>query len=135
MMPRNLLCVSLSLAALACNPPPPPPPPASFDRPESLSFFCWHKTALAVVDMANCVPEVPASGEEDFGRPAEPFEMHAVVAQTGTGEAAAVQLTGDAEDDPPGMVDSDVRLPGFTFAAVGDVPAAVVTPRSNPAFT
>jgi hypothetical protein len=135
MMPRNFLCASLALAALACSPPPPPAPPASFDRPESLAFFCWDKSAQAVTTIANCTPEEPASGEEDFGRPPEPFEMHAVVAQTGTGEAAVVQLTGDDDNDPPGIVDSDVRLPGFTFAAVGDVPAAVVTPRGDPSFT
>jgi hypothetical protein len=127
--------LALALAAAACSNPTPPPPPAAFDRPESLSFYCWDAAAEQVVPLATCAPAELAAGEDDVGSPAEPFELIAVVTQTGTGEVAATQVTGAEEDDTPGVIDSDVRLPGFTFAAVGDVPSAVVTPPGRPEFT
>ena len=40
---------------------------------------------------------------------------------------------GDDHRDPARVFDTDVRIPGFTFAAVGDVPSAVVTPLGDPA--
>lgn len=127
--------VLLALGAAACGNPMSPAQPPSFDRPESVSFFCWDKTNNVPVSLDNCAPVAPEAGDDDLGRPGEPYELHAVVTQTASGEAAAVQVTTDEQEDTSGVVDSDIRLPGFTFAAVGEVPSAVVTPRTNPAFT
>lgn len=134
------------VAATACDDPTVPPPPAALDRPEAISFFCWDRNAGAPVPLERCTPVAPLDETDlddddaetgtgsNAGSPPEPFELHAVVTQTATGQVAAVQVTGD-DADPPGVIDSDVRVPGFTFAPVGDVPSSVVTPASDPAHT
>jgi hypothetical protein len=129
------LFASILLLLGGCSNPTVPIQPPSFDRPESLSFFCWNKEERTTYPLDRCLPVAPEAGTEDLGRPDEPFELHAVVTQTASGEAAAVQVTTDVQDDTSGVVDSDVRLPGFTFAAVGEVPSAVVTPTTSPEFT
>lgn len=119
-----------SCLASACSNPTPPPAPSAFDRPESVTFFCWDRDRDLPVPLSDCTP---AAGSET-GAPPAPFELHGAVTQTTTGEVAAVQITGD-DDHPPGPIDTDVRVPGFTFAAVGEVPSGVVTPRGDAAFT
>ncbi len=118
------LLSSFGASTIGCATPPVPPPPPALDRPESVSFFCWDDELDEVVELGLCEPD-PESTR---------FKMHSVVTQTTTGEVAAIQLEGD-DTNPAGVIDTDQRVPGFTFAAVGEVPAAVVTPRSNPAYT
>lgn len=135
-LPRSPIPSALALlvCAAGCNNTTPPAPPAAFDRPEAVSFFCSDGTNI--VPLAECTPMNPedTSTNPAISNPPEPFELFAVVTQTGTGEVAAVQVTGET-GDPPGVVDTDVRIPGFTFAAVGEVPSAVVTPQNRPQFT
>src|SRR5690606_462953 len=50
-----LALVPLALL-LGCTDPVAPAPPAAFERPESLSFFCWDKTAGAPVPLEMCAP-------------------------------------------------------------------------------
>ena len=126
----------------ACSNSNPPPTPASFDRPDSLAFFCWDLTDDVVTELTNCKPDRnPATLDEDTGQPAvgvEPpvvdheFALHVFVAQTSSGELAAVRVTG--VDGEAGVIDGDVRIPGFTFAPVGEVPSAVVTSPTDPKF-
>lgn len=124
----------LALAVVGCDGARDVASPAAFERPESVSFFCWNTAENTAVPLSSCTPmEDPPEGVI-AGSPAEPFELHAAVTQTATGEVAAVQITGDA-DNPAGPIDSDVRVPGFTFAPVGDVPSAVVTPSMDPSYT
>ena len=130
-VPAFFLLVALSVG---CSDPVAPAAPAAFDRPESVSFFCWDKSTGAPAPLASCTPIDDPPDDATPGSPSEPFELHSVVTQTATGEVAAVQVTGD-DDAPAGVIDSDVRIPGFTFAPVGDLPSAVVTPRDDPAFT
>ena len=129
--PASFLLVGL---VLGCSDPVDPAPPAAFDRPESVSFFCWDNSTGMPVPLERCAPMAIPPEDATPGSPPEPFELHSAVTQTATGEVAAVQVTGD-DDDPAGVIDSDVRVPGFTFAPVGDLPSAVVTPSLDPAFT
>lgn len=117
-------CLALAMSAGACSTAAAPPSPPALDRPERLTFFCWDDERDEVVELERCEPDPDSTR----------FKMHGVVTQTTTGEVAAIQIVGD-DDSPAGVIDTDRRVPGFTFAAVGDVPSAVVTPRSNPAFT
>lgn len=122
--------VLTALLALACGNPTPPPQPNAFDRPEDVAFFCWNLTTSSPTALADCAPPAPPSIDEDDGEPREGYALHAIVTQTTTGEVAAVRLTGS--DDEPGVIDTDVRIPGYTFAAVGEVPSALAVSRLDP---
>lgn len=122
----TLLAGALS-STPGCTSPPPPPPPAALDRPESITFFCYDRELSQVVELGLCAPA--AMGTETLR-----YALHGVVTQTTTGEVAAIQIVG-SEDTPAGVIDTDRRVPGFTFAAVGDVPSAVVTPSRDPLYT
>lgn len=128
----------LALMLGGCDDQPAPAPTRALERPESVSFFCWDRTTREPVELERCLPDPDTADEEDTdvapASPAEPFELHAAVTQTATGEVAAIQVTGDREH-PAGVIDSDVRIPLFTFAPVGDLPSAVVTPSDDPTFT
>ncbi|MFK7986614.1 MAG: hypothetical protein AB8I08_11370, partial [Sandaracinaceae bacterium] len=121
----------LLLAGLpACQDTPTTAPPQAFDRPDAVAFFCWDLNADAPVPLASCAPAELADGAEDLAEPETGFALHALVTQTTTGEVAAVRLTGT--EGEPGAIDSDVRVPGFTFIAVGDVPSGVVVSPTAP---
>lgn len=130
------LLVALLLLGLypACSPPTLAPSGAAFDRPEDVAFFCFDLEATPEPDVTaleRCRPDTPEMIEDDKGNPADPrYALHALVTQTTTGEVAAVRLTG--EDGEPGVIDTDVRIPGFTFATVGAVPSALAVPRNDP---
>ncbi len=99
-------------------------PPAAFDRPEDVAFYCRDTRVGALVPLDDCAPF------DDEGQPPEGFALYGLVTQTTTGELAAVRITG--ESGVPGVIDTDVRVPGFTFAAVGEVPSAVVVDPDDP---
>ncbi len=127
-IPPSFLLLGALVAA--CGNPPTVAAPPAFDRPESVSFFCWDRDASVVVPLGMCA----ATEDPAAGLPPSPFELHGVVTQTTTGEVGAVQITGDT-DHPAGPIDSDIRVPGYTFAPVGAVPTAVVTPSEDPSYT
>jgi len=131
-MKRLSLAVAI-LCSVACNNPVAPAAPAAFDRPEDVTFFCWNLNAEAVTALADCTPEPPESIADDLGAAPDGYALHALVTQTTTGEVAAVRLTGDTGE--PGVIDSDVRIPGFTFAAVGDVPSGLAVSETTPDLT
>jgi hypothetical protein len=55
----------------------------------------------------------------------------ALVPQQTRGEVAAVDLSAD----PPRILDSDRRVPGFTFVEAGEVPIAIAVSETNPTCT
>ncbi len=125
--------VSMLLVGPGCSNPVAPSLPPAFDRPEDVAFFCWDLTASRVTALADCTPDEPETIADDFGAPPTGYALHALVTQTTTGEVAAVRITGEAGE--PGVIDTDVRIPGFTFAAVGEVPSALAISRLDPEFT
>lgn len=129
-MRRHALTL-LACLSTGCSGPTPPPASSAFDRPEDVAFFCYDLTDDVVTALEACTPAIAATIEDDTGNPAnERYALHALVTQTTTGEVAAVRLTGAAGE--PGVIDTDVRIPGFTFAAVGAVPSALAVSRANP---
>jgi hypothetical protein len=137
-MRRLCLASTVLVLALACNDVTTPPQPAAFDRPESLVFFCWSFDADGdtpgvrggPVALSECAPRALEGDEDDRAEPRAGFALHALVTQTSTGEVAAVRLSG--QENEPGVIDSDVRVPGFTFAAVGEVPSGLAISRLDP---
>ena len=88
----------------------------SFDRPSHVAFVCFDSVTSAAVSLDSC---------EDG---AEGFALHALVTQSHRGEVAAVDL------DENRVLDSDVRVPGYTFVRVGEVPGAIVVAAREPSF-
>ena len=139
---RRLILPSLCALALACSNATPPSAPATFDRPEAVAFLCWAldgdpRTGGGPVSLENCTPQSTTGlVEDDNGEVRDGFALFALVTQTATGELAAVRLTNDpdgVEDRQfAGPVDSDERLPGFTFMPVGEVPSAVIVRERDP---
>lgn len=135
---RRLSPALLALVlALACDNKPMTVTPSAFDRPESLAFFCWSFSERgeagvqgAPVPLSRCAPRELEADEVDRAEPRPGFALHALVTQTSTGEVAAVRLSGEANE--PGVIDSDVRTPGFTFVAVGEVPSELVVSERDP---
>lgn len=135
-MKRASLIV-LALLASACSNPTPTANPNAFDRPEDVAFFCWNLVTSSPTALADCRPPDFEIADDDTGEPntercANPpcYALHALVTQTTTGEVAAVRLTGT--NGEPGVIDTDVRIPGYTFAAVGEVPSALAISRTDP---
>ncbi|MCA9610014.1 MAG: hypothetical protein KC619_30670 [Myxococcales bacterium] len=121
---------SLALLALACSTQQTVTNPNAFSRPEDVAFFCWNLTTSSPTALEDCRPAAFEAADEDDGEAPSGYALHALVTQTTTGEVAAVRLTGS--DGEPGVIDTDVRIPGYTFAAVGEVPSAIALSRTNP---
>ena len=117
------LCLALftALLLLGCRQNPTLVVPPSFERPGAVAFFCYDTTTRAVVPLSTC------DGLE--GVTTETLALTALVAQTARGEIASVDLRLDR------VIDADVRVPGFTFVQVGEVPTGVVVPPNNPSVT
>lgn len=113
-----------------------------FDRPEVVELACIDKNSEQALPMRCCSPDADDEplGEEgsEYLVPvlegttvweacvgSEPV-LHALVSQSVRGEVAAVDLvTGK-------VLDSDQRIPGFTFVDVGGLPTAIVVPLERP---
>ena len=96
-------------------------PPPTFERPGPVAFFCYDLTERALKPLVDCQG---LSGTEDDTR-----ALTALVAQTARGELAAVDLRlGE-------VIDADIRVPGYTFVRVGEIPTGIVVPENQPGVT
>lgn len=137
---RVLLGSALALSA-SCSSATPLPAPFVFDTPGEVELVCFNRLTAAaaerlvsdddvVLPFECCEPE--GCRLEDINLPnvkAEDFHpvAHALVTQTADGEVAAVDLESSK------VLDSERRIPGYTFVDVGGLPTAIVVPKFLPA--
>lgn len=120
---RSLSTSALLLAAVAgCSSTPVVVTPRSFERPGKVSFACFETLSGVVLPLERC--RVAADGTADPST-----SLLALVTQTARGEVAAVDLTASR------LLDSDTRVPGFTFVPVGELPSDIVVPALSPSKT
>ncbi|MCA9506574.1 MAG: hypothetical protein KC616_26040, partial [Myxococcales bacterium] len=84
-----------------------------------MAFFCFDSAARALRPLADC-------NGRDTG---DPVGLTGLVTQTARGEVATVDLRVNV------VLDADVRVPGYTFVRVGEVPTALVVPPDDPSVT
>lgn len=118
---QRLSLVAVALTMLGCRQNPTLVVPPSFERPGAMAFFCYDTETRAAVPIAEC------DGLQ--GVTTETKALTALVAQTARGEIASVDLRLDR------VIDADIRVPGFTFVQVGEVPSAIVVPPNQPSVT
>ncbi len=118
---RVYLLVSLLVLGFGCRQNPTVVVPPSFERPGAVAFFCVDVGSSSIVPLAEC--------EGLDGVSTEDRALTALVAQTASGEVASVDLRLDR------IIDADLRVPGFTFKRVGEVPTAIVVNPLNPVVT
>lgn len=114
--------VVLAAAAYGCSSTPVVVTPRSFERPGKVAFACFESASGVVLPLARC-----RVGDDGVVDPTT--SLLALVTQTARGEVAAVDLTASR------LLDSDTRVPGFTFVPVGELPSDIVVPASSPAKT
>ncbi len=103
--------------------------PASFELPTDIAFTCYDRAARVFVPLGRC---------DGFDRDANSnLVLTALLTQSARGEIAAVDLRNprEAGNEDVGVLDTDLRVPGFTFVRVGQVPMALVVPADNPTIT
>jgi hypothetical protein len=122
---RSLVVVAAALAACSSDPEVIDPP--SFNRSERLEWACFDTLKGQPVPLSNC-QAAPGESLPDGIR------LHVLVTQSARGEVGAIDIYQDNPDDSR-RVDNDIRVPGYTFPAVGEIPSAVVVPPSRPDFT
>jgi len=89
----------------------------AFNRPARVTFVCFDDAGPTTLDACRVVDGVRPAG----------FTLFALVPQQTRGEVAAVNLWASPA---PQVIDSDRRVPGFTFVPVGEVPGAIaISPR------
>lgn len=110
-----------ALVLLGCRQNPTLVVPPSFERPGAVAFFCYDTETRGVVPLSEC------DGLD--GVTTETKALTALVAQTARGEIASVDLRLDR------VIDADIRVPGFTFVQVGEVPSGIVVPPTQPSVT
>lgn len=98
-----------------CNEPLDPPALPTFEQPSDMTFSC-QDAAGGLVDLSFC---------EEVSD--ENFSLLSFVTQESPGEVAALNLRTNR------VVDTDFRVPGFTFAQVGERPVAIVS--NGPSMT
>ncbi|MDQ3036523.1 MAG: hypothetical protein M3Y87_29265 [Myxococcota bacterium] len=118
-----IVAIAIGVSALAaCSQGVPVPAPRAFNRPARIAFVCFAPGGEPTAIGACVLPD---------GTFAPDFRMLALVPQQTRGEVGAVELS----SDPPRVLDSDDRVPGFTFVETGEVPAAIAVSETNPACT
>ncbi|MFT5358459.1 MAG: hypothetical protein ACI9KE_005697, partial [Polyangiales bacterium] len=115
---RRLVFLGLFLGA--CTQDPTLVNPATFERPGDVAFVCFDTMTQGYVPLAACGPSSPGAV------PDPRFSMTALVTQTASGEVGAIDLRLHR------TLDSDVRVPGYTFVRVGEVPSALIVPPDAP---
>ncbi len=114
-----LLAGVLGLTSLAgCTQAVEVPPPRAFNRPARIAFVCF--------DAAN-VPTAIGACVDAAGAFVPGFRLIALVPQQTRGEVGAVELS----SAPPRVLDSDQRVPGYTFVETGEVPAAIAVSETS----
>lgn len=117
-----LATVVLGAGVAACTQQPTLVSPRAFNRPARVTFLCFEgETPTA---LAECAPQ------ED-GTQRDGFTLIGLVPQQTRGEVAAVDLS----SSPARVLDSDRRVPGYTFVPVGEVPTAIAISPTNPRCT
>jgi hypothetical protein len=96
-------------------------PIRAFNRPVSVAFACIDTSNGNAVPTAQCAL---VAGVAPLG-----FDMHALVPQETRGEVAAADLITRT------VLDSDRRIPGYTFVPVGTLPGAIIVPPQHPRCT
>lgn len=116
------LLFPLALGALgACSNDPTLVTPPTFERPGDVAFFCADLESRGLRPLSDC--------EGLDGSSDEQLRLTALVTQTARGEVAAVDVASGR------ALDADIRVPGYTFIRVGEVPSALVLPEDDPALT
>lgn len=118
---RVSLAALLLVLGFGCRQNPTVVVPPSFERPGAVAFFCVDVGSSSIVPLAECQGLDGVSTED--------HALTALVAQTASGEVASVDLRLDR------IIDADLRVPGFTFKRVGEVPTAIVVDPNRPAVT
>jgi hypothetical protein len=121
--PLVVLAVALAFASIAaCTQSPVILSPRAMNRPARIAFVCFEGNTP--VELARC--QVDAAGAVPAG-----LTLLALVPQQTRGEVGAVDLTLTT----PRVIDSDQRVPGFTFIAVGEIPSAIAVSETSPVCT
>jgi hypothetical protein len=124
------LAAILVAASAGCSNAQRLPAPFMFNNPGDVELVCFDNSEDAnsgneqknvVLPWACCV-----SDDVDGCPPAESSVRHALVTQTARGEVAAIDLENSK------VLDSERRVPGYTFVDVGGLPTAIVVPRTLP---
>ena len=111
---RTTAIAALCLGLAACSGDPLEVVPKSFSRPSAIALVCFDEIRGEGASLSSC------DGSDST------FALHALVTQTSRGEVAAVNLRSNR------LIDSDARVPGFTFPAVGELPSDIVVPENAP---
>ena len=109
---------ALVVAALACSSQTITVQPPTFNAPTSVATSCFDTAARRFVERSQCSAEQAVDDRQ--------FHWLALVTQGARGEIAAVDVS-DAR-----ALDSDTRVPGFTYQSIGEVPVRVVVPDARP---
>ncbi len=111
---------------VGCSSDPQVIDPPSFDRSERVEWACFDTAKGIALPLDNC------NMVEGEILP-ENIRFHVLVTQSGRGEVGAIEVDfTDAKDSK--RVDNDIRVPGYTFPAVGEIPTAVVVAPSHPDY-
>jgi hypothetical protein len=126
---RAALCCAwaLWLALAGCSNSSRLPAPFIFNSPGDVALACFDEEPdsddKVVLPLYCCASDAPHTG---CPSDSERRLRHALVTQTQRGEVAAIDL------DSAKVLDSERRVPGYTFVDVGGLPAAIVVPGSFP---
>lgn len=117
----SAFAMSLVLLALGCDEGGELRTPPSLDRPGTMALVCYDTATTTVRPLADCDGLASIADE--------PLAMMGLVTQTARGEVAAVRLRDSV------VIDSDQRVPGFTFHRVGESPTGIVVLPAEPTIT
>ncbi|QQR89026.1 MAG: hypothetical protein IPJ88_12475 [Myxococcales bacterium] len=103
--------------------------PPSFGQSGRIEWVCFDIDTNTVRPLEEC----RSPSEADTYLPTN-LRLHVLVTQQSRGEIAAIEIRDDAPTKSK-RVDNDVRVPGYTYPAVGEGPSAVVVPPTRPQYS